>query len=53
MPMDQYQTVNGKEAALQLIDGGGGVITPYGVVYDNGMKLEPAYNGHQPAGSRT
>ena len=47
MPMDQYQAVNGKEAALQLIDGGGGVITPYGVVYDNGMKLEPAYNGHQ------
>ncbi|MEY8387588.1 hypothetical protein AALC17_09890 [Oscillospiraceae bacterium 38-13] len=39
--------MNGKEAALQLIDGGGGVITPYGVVYDNGMKLEPAYNGHQ------
>ena len=47
MPMDQYQAVNGKEAALQLIDSGGGVITPYGVVYDNGMKLEPAYNGHQ------
>lgn len=47
MPMDQYQAVNGKEAALQLIDGSGGVITPYGVVYDNGMKLEPVYNGHQ------
>ena len=47
MPMDQYQAVNGKEAALQLIDGGGGVITPYGVVYDNGMKLKQVYNGHQ------
>ncbi len=47
MPIDQYQAVNGKEAALQLIDGGGGVITPYGVAYDNGMKLEPVYNGHQ------
>ena len=47
MPIDQYQAVNGKEAALQLINGGRGVITPYGVVYDNGMKLEPAYNGHQ------
>ena len=45
--MDQYQAVNGKEAALQLIDGGGGVITPYGVVYDNGMKLKQVYNGHQ------
>ena len=47
MPMDQYQAVNGKEAALQLINGGRGVITPYGVAYDNGMKLEPVYNGHQ------
>ena len=41
MPIDQYQAVNGKEAALQLINGGRGVITPYGVAYDNGMKLEP------------
>ena len=24
---------------------GGGTITPYGVVYDNGMKLEPVYDG--------
>ena len=47
MPIDQYQAVNGKEAALQLIDGGGGVITPYGVIYDNGMVLEQQYNGHQ------
>ena len=47
MPIDQYQAVNGKEAALQLINGGRGVITPYGVAYDNGMKLEPVYNGHQ------
>ncbi len=43
MPMDQYQAVNGKEAALQLINGGRGVITPYGVAYDNGMELEPVY----------
>lgn len=47
MPIDQYQAVNGKEAALQLINGGRGVITPYGVAYDNGMELEPVYNGHQ------
>ena len=47
MPIGQYQAVNGKEAALQLIDGGRGIITPYGVVYDNGMKLEPVYNGLQ------
>ena len=30
-----------------MIDSGAGVVTPYGVVYDNGMKLEPVYNGHQ------
>ena len=47
MPIDQYQAVNGKEAALQLINGGRGVITPYGVAYDNGMELKQVYNGHQ------
>ena len=47
MPMDQYQAVDGRKAALQLIQGGGETVTPFGVVYDNGMKLEPVYNGHQ------
>ena len=32
---------------MLLIDSGGGVVTPYGVVYDNGMKLEQVYNGRQ------
>lgn len=37
------------EPALLLIDGGTGTITPYGVVYDNGMKLEHSYDGsHLP-----
>ena len=31
--------------ARSLIAGGGGTITPYGVVYDNGMKLEQVYDG--------
>ena len=28
-----------------LIENGSGTITPYGVVYDNGMKLDQAYDG--------
>ena len=47
MPMDQYLAVDGRKDALQLIQGGGETVTPFGVVYDNGMKLEPVYNGHQ------
>ena len=47
MPMDQYEAIDGKKEALQLIQGGGGTITPFGVVYDNGMELEQHYNGHQ------
>ncbi len=47
MPMDQYQAVDGKKAALDLIQGRQGTITPFGVVYDNGMELEQVYNGRQ------
>ena len=47
MPMEQYQAVDGRKEALQLIQGGGGIVTPFGVVYDNGMVLEQCYNGHQ------
>ena len=28
-----------------LIESGSGTVTPYGVVYDNGMKLEQIYDG--------
>lgn len=45
--MEELKNLDGAETALLLIDGGGGVITPYGVVYDNGMVLEQQYNGHQ------
>ena len=42
--------LDGYETALLLIDSGGEVVTPYGVVYDNGMKLEPLYDGrHFPS----
>ncbi len=47
MPMDQYQAVDGRKEALQLIQSGAGTVTPYGVVYDNGMVLEQCYNGRQ------
>ncbi len=47
MPVDQYQSVDGREEALRLIRSGSGTVTPFGVVYDNGMVLEPCYNGHQ------
>ncbi len=47
MPTDQYEAVDGRKEALQLIESDGGTITPFGVVYDNGMVLEQLYNGHQ------
>ena len=43
--VDELNVLDGKKTARQLIENGGGTITPYGVVYDNGMKLEPVYDG--------
>lgn len=43
----ELEALDGSETAYLLIDSGAGAITPYGVVYDNGMKLEPLYNGRQ------
>ena len=45
--VEELENLDGEETAHLLIDGGGGVITPYGVVYDNGMMLEQEYNGYQ------
>ena len=45
MPFEEFKEVDGLSVALDLIQSGAGVITPYGVVYDNGMELEPCYNG--------
>ncbi len=45
--VEELENLDGEETAYLLIDGGGGVITPYGVVYDNGMMLEQQYNGYQ------
>ena len=43
--VDELNALDGKEIARQLIENGGGTITPCGVVYDNGMKLKPVYDG--------
>ena len=41
----ELETLNGEETARQLIESGSGTVTPYGVVYDNGMHLEQVYDG--------
>ncbi len=43
--VDELNKLDGEGTALRLIESGSGTITPYGVVYDNGMKLEPVYDG--------
>ena len=37
--VDELNVLDGKKTARQLIESGSGTVTPYGVVYDNGMKL--------------
>ena len=44
---EELEHLDGAETALLLIDSGGEAVTPYGVVYDNGMVLKELYNGHQ------
>ena len=47
---EELEALDGYETALSLISSGAGTITPYGVVYDNGMVLEQVYDGrHFPA----
>lgn len=43
----ELENLDGVETALLLIDSGAGTVTPYGVVYDNGMNLKQLYNGRQ------
>ena len=50
MPSEEYDQVDGRMVALDLLQNHSGTITPYGVVYDNGMELEQVYDGwHFPA----
>ena len=47
--MRELENLDGAETARLLIDSGAGEVTPYGVVYDNGMRLEQLYDGkHLP-----
>lgn len=43
--IQELDALDGTETAILLIDGGGGTVTHYGVVYDNGMKLDQSYDG--------
>ena len=42
---EELKALDGEAVARSLIAGGGGTVTPHGVVYDNGMKLEQVYDG--------
>ena len=42
---EEMESLDGYETALLLINEHLGTITPYGVFYDNGMRLEPVYDG--------
>lgn len=42
---EEMESLDGYETALLLIKDRPGTITPYGVFYDNGMRLEPVYDG--------
>ena len=44
-PVSEYEKQDGEQIALDLIAAGQGKVTPYGVLYDNGMKLEQCYRG--------
>ena len=45
--VEELEHLDGTETALLLIEGNEGIITPFGVVYDNGMKLEQLYEGKE------
>lgn len=50
MEPELYDQLDGRSVALDLFQRVTGTVTPYGVVYDNGMKLEQVYDGrHLPA----
>ena len=41
----ELDALDGEGTARQLIESGNGTVTPYGVIYDNGMNLEQVYDG--------
>lgn len=44
---EEWQRMDGRKEALDLLRSGKGVFTPYGLVYDNGMELKPLYDGQR------
>ena len=42
---EELRNLNGEGIARALLQSGEGQITPYGVVYENGFRLEPLYSG--------
>ena len=42
---EELDALDGEATARTLIASGSGTVTPYGVVYDNGMQLKPIYDG--------
>ena len=46
IPSEEYKQLNGFGIARALIAEGEGKITPYGVLYENGMHIEPIYDGN-------
>ena len=46
VPVEEYHQLNGIGIARGLIADGGGSITPYGVVFENAMRIDPVYDGH-------
>lgn len=50
MPVEAFERLDYRAVSLDLIQRAPGMVTPYGVVYSNGMKLEQVYDGqHFPA----
>lgn len=42
---EEFEALDGTKLARQLIASGTGVLTPYGVVFDNGMEFKQEYTG--------
>jgi hypothetical protein len=45
--VSEMKGVDFKQEALDLIQSGTGTVTPYGLVFDNGMKMERLYKGKE------
>lgn len=45
-PSDELDAVDGKALAEHLIQSGEGKLTPYGLFFHNGMRMEDLYQGH-------